>query len=280
VRENAGAYPVQCEKADCCRYVFVATNITGCNSWDSLRFTQLIAEEQDVSIEENKSCVCSCDTCKDMCNRPCWPSPSEAKALIEAGYGNKLMDDHWVGSPQDNPPAEDYSQVNILGPACQGYEGKRAPFWPEGVCTFQDPNTKLCIIHDKGLKPIEGRLADCGSNGGETPPDLHREVAKLWDNPNAQKLVRDWNSMSQKGTYPKLPDPDILRINDTVEVRRTSGKWTKGTIHEIQPKWDGFPQFYVVKVALEADHYIRSYKPLEEWGYKPNIPAEDILEVS
>jgi len=242
-----------------------------------------------VSIEKNEGCVCSCDTCKSMCDRPCWPAPSEAEALIEAGYGDKLMLDHWVGSPQDNPAEEYCGDTRILAPACKGYEGRRAPFWPEGGCAFQNENN-LCALHNKGLKPIEGRLANCGSDGGKTPDDLHREVAKLWDNPEAQRLVTRWDDMVEEGTLPKVPDdmkesepepePVILKVGDKVEVKRSNGRWTTGEIYQLQPTCGGlYPQTYVVKVPLTASHYILRYKPDEKFGYKRNIPASDIRRV-
>ena len=122
---------------------------------------------------------CTCEECKEMCQRPCWPTPEEAKKLIEAGYGDRLMSDYWARAESD---------IHILGPALKGYEGQSTPFWPKGQCTFQDENG-LCQLHDKGLKPYEGRKALCN---GRTPKGLHEEVAMMWDNEEAQALVDKW----------------------------------------------------------------------------------------
>lgn len=50
---------------------------------------------------------CSCDSCKAMCERPCWPSPEDAERLIDAGYGDKLMLDFW-GVTKETIPREIY----------------------------------------------------------------------------------------------------------------------------------------------------------------------------
>lgn len=122
---------------------------------------------------------CTCDECKEMCNRPCWPTPKEAQKLIDAGYGNRLMNDYWC---------RDEGDIQILCPANKGKEGSFAAFMPVGNCTFQDENG-LCELHNLGLKPAEGKKALCG---GRTPKNLHEKMANTWDNPEAQKLVGKW----------------------------------------------------------------------------------------
>ena len=129
--------------------------------------------------------VCSCATCQDMCRRrPCWPSPKEAQALINKGYGARLMYDYWVGDGYDG------GDIKLLSPAIVGSEGGRAPFWPEGQCTFFT-EAGLCELHSLGLKPIEGRAASCKG----TADNLHRDVAELWNHPEARSVVERWEAM-------------------------------------------------------------------------------------
>ena len=40
---------------------------------------------------------CACGGCSQMCTRPCWPTPEEARRLIRAGLGDRLMLDYWGG---------------------------------------------------------------------------------------------------------------------------------------------------------------------------------------
>jgi len=240
-------------------------------------------------ITTNKGSECSCGDCQSMCNRPCWPTPEEAKRLIEAGFGDKLMLDHWVGNPKDDDVDwEDYcGDTRILSPACQGSEKRRAPFWPEGRCTMQNEQG-LCRLHTfEGLKPIEGRLAACHDGPDDTPSNLHQEVAKLWANPEAQKLCDEWDDMVNEDTLPALKDeyresePEVYSVDDEVEVKRTNGEWTRGTIHRIQPLGYVYGNVYTVKVALDEEHYInaRGYYPPQKHGYKCNIPPTDIRRV-
>ncbi len=113
---------------------------------------------------------CTCHVCQAMCQqRPCWPTPDEAIAIIDAGFGPRLMLDYWAG--------DENTHRDILCPAIVGYERRGAPYWPRGRCTFLTSDN-LCELHDLGLKPHEGRLASCDST--LTPPDLHADTALLW----------------------------------------------------------------------------------------------------
>lgn len=114
-----------------------------------------------------------------MCEtRPCWPTPDEAKAIIEAGLGDRLMLDYWESD--DGP-------INIVSPAIQGRESDHAPFFPHGQCTFLKGGR--CELHDLGLKPVEGRLAHHDGRGGEA---LHEAVAESWRNEQSQAFADTW----------------------------------------------------------------------------------------
>lgn len=103
--------------------------------------------------ERFKTSTCTCDTCVEMCsNRPCWPTPAESKAIQDAGYSSRLMRDYWVSDSHFD------HDVDMLVPAIVGYEGGTAPTWPTGQCTFLKDGK--CELHDKGLKPLEGRVMD------------------------------------------------------------------------------------------------------------------------
>jgi Fe-S-cluster containining protein len=116
---------------------------------------------------EFKTNECSCATCVGMCeHRPCWGTPEEIEKIIEAGLGDRLMNDYWIESPQD---------VQIFSPAIVGYEGRTAPFMPIGACTFL--KNGLCELHDKGLKPLEGRTATCKSS--KQAREQHNKVRKF-----------------------------------------------------------------------------------------------------
>src|SRR3990167_2943378 len=129
-----------------------------------------------------KQVTCSCKTCQEMCKeRPCWPTPQESKKLIKNGFAKKLMYDYWAAIGGED--------IGIISPAIVGYEGSKAPFWPVGRCVFLDENG-LCELHDLGLKPFEGRMADCKN----PTKNLHEDTAMTWDTPEGKDVVKLWKN--------------------------------------------------------------------------------------
>jgi hypothetical protein len=130
-----------------------------------------------------KETECSCDECVGMCKyRPCWGTPQELKKIIDAGLGHKLMMDWWAGG------ATNGEDILILCGAIKGYEQKKSPWMPVGECAFLDDSNK-CELHKLGLKPLEGRTADCKS---KSDIKRHEKVALTWNNKKAQRLAMDW----------------------------------------------------------------------------------------
>lgn len=123
---------------------------------------------------------CTCEKCMSFCLRPCWPLPEEASKLIELGYANRMMLDYWVGD------GEDGGDINIISPACLGYEGYCAPFWPTGTCTMQDVGSGLCDLHGV-CKPYEGRITY-----HDRVTDQHKAVADAWNCDYGREVVERW----------------------------------------------------------------------------------------
>jgi hypothetical protein len=117
-----------------------------------------------------------------MCiDRPCWGTPQEIKAIIDAGYGDKLMQDYWSGE------LNGFDSPLVIGPAIVGHEGGNAPFWPTGRCALLTED-RLCSLHDAGLKPSEGAVACCkrGDDG------MHQRMAEAWATEEGQALAQEW----------------------------------------------------------------------------------------
>lgn len=77
-----------------------------------------------------------------MCKTsPCFPDPAGALKLIQAGFKDKLTVTIWKG---------DLFGKEFLWPVI-------APVKTGSGCIFL--KNDLCELHDKGLKPMEGRLA-------------------------------------------------------------------------------------------------------------------------
>jgi hypothetical protein len=126
---------------------------------------------------------CECNVCKEFCTRPCFPTAAEAEAMIDAGYGDRLMGftyyDVW------NP-------IYMLIPAKAGYEQQDIHYGGEIYCSDMSRCTfvtdeGLCDIHGE-CKPIGGRMAD-----HTTPyPGLEYSIIMTWDTPLGEKVREQW----------------------------------------------------------------------------------------
>lgn len=110
-----------------------------------------------------KPSECSCNTCKNMCmTDPCIPTLEEAHRLVNEGYPNKLNFTILAA-----PVA-----INLIGHPVK----LMAPKFINNRCVFLD-ESNLCQLHEKGLKPIEGRFAH-----HEKPTDLSlfKAILETW----------------------------------------------------------------------------------------------------
>lgn len=91
-----------------------------------------------------KPSFCACDKCKQQCHTPCLGTPEDIERLIEAGYSDRLaLTEWWAG---------------VMMGVCKEPVKMIQPILEEnGWCTFYHDG--LCELHDKGLKPTEGRLS-------------------------------------------------------------------------------------------------------------------------
>jgi hypothetical protein len=136
--------------------------------------------------------ACDCPECRAMCTRrPCWPTPEDARQLIAAGFGPRLMAEWWFDHAQDKT-------VFTLTPAIRGREGGESPAHPSGPCTFLNAAGR-CELHDLKLKPTEGRLALCGNR---TPEGLHEQIGRSWDNDDARVFVAQWEKHHRQFNQP------------------------------------------------------------------------------
>lgn len=87
--------------------------------------------------------ACNCSACRSMCEHSvCIPTPDEARALIRLDPRRMARYEFPAGS--------------VVAPAIKGKSGTLLST-REGPCTFYGEHG--CELHDKGLKPLEGRLA-------------------------------------------------------------------------------------------------------------------------
>ena len=126
-------------------------------------------EKEDFSQIMSKTgsiASCFCKTCQGMCKKvPCIGTPDEMEKIIDAGFASKLMIQDFVGT-------------NVLCPAAVGNEMSTRDY-NNGKCSFQDSNG-LCVLHDLGLKPYEGRMAYHCNTKVQKETDTRWDTVKLW----------------------------------------------------------------------------------------------------
>ena len=122
-----------------------------------------------------KPSQCKCKLCKEQCHTPCLGTPQDIKKLIDAGYGDRLSIADWgLGILMGR--TDHYIrmvQANIDGDWCT--------FFHDG----------LCELHDKGLKPTEGRLSHHSTTIQAWKPkkSISWHVAKEWEDPDNTDVI-------------------------------------------------------------------------------------------
>lgn len=123
---------------------------------------------------------CKCESCKSQCRHvACLGTPEDIEKLIDAGYGDRIRSTVWGAGL-------------IMGVYMGIIEMYQAHFdQNKGSCTFFENG--LCQLHDKGLKPTEGRLSHHTITRENMDPKraLAWMVAKEWLDPaNADTIER------------------------------------------------------------------------------------------
>lgn len=137
--------------------------------------------EKIIRITGRKPVTCRCTSCRNQCKRaPCLGTPQDIWALIEAGYEDKLAVTAWcVGMAVGKLPFP-IPMVQVIHTS-------------DGCVFFQNG---LCELHDRGLKPTEGRL----SHHTLTEESFDFSKSLAWN------VAREWLNMKNV--------PLILRIFD------------------------------------------------------------------
>lgn len=134
-----------------------------------------------ISCQTGKMPVqCCCERCKAQCHTPCLGTPHDILALIDAGYAWSLCFTEWAAGVTHRMTDKIIPMVQI-----------KERF---GWCVLYHDG--LCELHEKGLKPTEGRLSSHEFREIELQPEYNvtYQVAATWlDDSNlnvVQEIVR------------------------------------------------------------------------------------------
>lgn len=122
-----------------------------------------------------KPCQCKCSLCKEQCHTPCLGTPDDIEKLIDAGYTDKLKLTSWYAGVV-------MGVINSPVPMIQPIAG-------DNYCIFFRDG--LCELHNKGLKPTEGRLSHHSMRIDNFKPSksIAWNVAKEWIDPGNMKQI-------------------------------------------------------------------------------------------
>lgn len=107
----------------------------------------MLTNEEIVTQSGVQPSQCDCNECVSMCHKaPCLGTPQDIAKLYWMGYGKHLAT-IIVASPEvvkyfGNP-------VEVIGIEFDNEKGH--------CCMLKDGK---CMLHDKGIKPLEGKLAN------------------------------------------------------------------------------------------------------------------------
>lgn len=90
-----------------------------------------------------KPVECKCQQCKKQCATPCLGTPEDIEKLIDAGYKDQLSVSEWAVGKL-------LGKIDYTIPMIQAIQSDKG-------CVFF--HNGLCDLHEKGLKPTEGRLS-------------------------------------------------------------------------------------------------------------------------
>lgn len=126
-----------------------------------------------------KPTCCQCAKCQSQCHTPCLGTPEDIVKLIEAGYKDRLSPIEWA--------------VGMITGVCSKPVYMIQANVENGYCTFFHEGK--CELHDKGLKPTEGKLSHHSIKIDNFNPkkSLSWLIAKEWLDENSVyigKIIR------------------------------------------------------------------------------------------
>lgn len=122
-----------------------------------------------------KPIQCKCHLCKAQCHQPCLGTPQDILRILDAGYAGRLAPTMWAAGLLMGVTDRVIPMVQATS------NGDWCAFFHDG----------LCELHNKGLKPTEGRLSHHSIKIDNFKPSksLAWNVAKEWLNPDNAEVM-------------------------------------------------------------------------------------------
>ena len=139
-----------------------------------------------------KPCECKCKLCQAQCHTPCLGTPQDIMRLVDAGYADRLAVTEWAAGIYMGVISEPVIMLQAIRDGEDEFDEK-------AHCTFFHDG--LCELHDKGLKPTEGRLSHHSHriDNFKASRSISWAVAQEWLNPDNEPIVIDlYNKWKQQ----------------------------------------------------------------------------------
>lgn len=137
-----------------------------------------------------KPIECKCHLCKRQCHTPCLGTPQDILRLMDAGYIDRLKPTMWAAGMMMGLTK---APVPLIQAECvDGAFGGIIDLGVNSHCTFQREDG-LCELHDKGLKPTEGRLSHHSTKIDNLKPtkSISWAVVQEWLDPQNADVVAE-----------------------------------------------------------------------------------------
>lgn len=137
-----------------------------------------------------KPIECKCHLCKRQCHTPCLGTPQDILRLMDAGYIDRLKPTMWAAGMMMGLTK---APVPLIQAECvDGAFGGIIDLGVNSHCTFQREDG-LCELHDKGLKPTEGRLSHHSTKIDNWKPtkSISWAVVQEWLDPQNADVVAE-----------------------------------------------------------------------------------------
>ena len=124
-----------------------------------------------------KPIQCKCKACQQQCHQPCLATPQDILKLIKAGYADRLAWTQWLAG----------YLMGVTDHVIFMVQADKEGDW----CTFFHDG--LCELHDKGLKPTEGRLSHHSAKIDNFVPkkSISWNVAKEWEDDENYPVIKE-----------------------------------------------------------------------------------------
>lgn len=124
-----------------------------------------------------KPSQCKCKLCQQQCHTPCLGTPQDILRLAKAGYADRLALSEWAAGILLGCTDHIIQMIQPIS------EGDHCTFFHDG----------LCELHDKGLKPTEGRLSHHSMQLDNWNPkkSTSYNVAKEWEDEDNIPVIRE-----------------------------------------------------------------------------------------